>query len=122
MTDKDKKLIENLRYGVMFCAHCSNRATCAVECSAYQDAQSAADLIERLSMELEAVMRDVDTVAHDGNDVCAVCKHYDCNTDGYRDCENCKDKCPCIWECEENSHFEWRGLCAENGGKENAAD
>ena len=58
----------------------------------------------RLRAELEAAKRDIKKVLTEPmmRDMCDVCK----KDDGLRSC----------WSCDD---AEWRGLCAENGGKEN---
>lgn len=70
-------------------------------------------LVEQLTAELEQVRRERDAAVRDVSvhDPCAVCKHCDC---GINDspCRECLDgKKP--WE-----EWQWRGVCAENGGAE----
>lgn len=68
----------------------------------------AADAIERLTADVERLTRERDAAVRDmrGN-ACLACAHYE-QKDGQHEC----------FRCENRSKFSWRGVCAENGGKD----
>ena len=78
------------------------------QCKAYGIALEAADAIERLIADVERLTRERDAAVRDmrGN-ACLACAHYE-QKDGQHEC----------FRCENRSKFSWRGVCAENGGKD----
>lgn len=98
-------------------ALCANRrngflmvggAEYSVKCS------DIAMMLERLTVELEQVKRERDAAIYDLTEHgqnCHTCRHYD-KTVNDDPCSNCRGG-----YIEE--HWQWRGVCAENGGKKN---
>lgn len=84
MTDEARRIVGNLRRFAEFGEYLSRGKTEA----------EAADLIERLSAELDAAKRDIKYVADNGNS-CAICGSM-------------------MKGCEKDCQFKWRGLCDEN--------
>lgn len=70
-------------------------------------------MLKRLSEELEQVKRERDAAVRDlsAHDHCAICKDYDCRMND-SPCRECLDSKK-AWEL-----WQWRGVCAENGGTE----
>lgn len=104
----DKEIIQALRLCGKIDSNCR-------ECKLWGDdrcvehlAGAAADLIERLTAERDALIEQIKE-RHD----CLDCKHNDfCKFDGaiVFDCMNCvQEGCPCA-KCCDSSRWEWRGL------------
>lgn len=74
----------------------------------YQDAivPSLRERIEKLERERDALMYDMQLLTIT-NDFCCICKHCDFDEDVCSHASSWDDKC-----------FAWRGLCKENGGKD----
>lgn len=77
-------------------------------------AGAAADLIERLTAERDALIEQMKE-----RHSCLDCKHFDyCKFDDATiiECMNCvQEGCPCA-ECRDSSRWEWRGLPEAPGG------
>jgi len=75
-------------------------------------AKSAAETWKRRA---EAAERDINKVSK--YYPCAVCKHWHLGG-----CKLAADLDEPNWRCNRDTNrFEWRGLCAENGGEENGS-
>lgn len=120
MNEQEKKIVEKLRrcdecedvedcgYGNSYCGDKTIRDYCKI----------AADLIERLSEELERVKRERDAAVQELTDLevliapsaemCSICKYAHCEVE-VEPCASCKPS-------YERSKWEWRGVCAENSG------
>lgn len=108
MDEKAKKIVDGLRCCNEIphdctkkgCYLASSKRICVM---ALRD--DAADLIERLSEELDQVKRERDAAINDMRKyygLCSTCKHKD----GVK-CKLYEEGCkPCKWQ--------WRGVCAEN--------
>lgn len=128
MTKEVRSLVNYLRF--LECPKCSHSAHCAGgdECRLTE----VADLIERMSAELDAAKHDLHMLQRQCDNGCLLCAHY-------VDCEKCNlyqsipippdeplscmdlelGECrgmkgsPCKG-CDFYNHWEWRGLCNEN--------
>ncbi len=72
----------------------------------------------RMHAELEAAKRDMKLMAQSSN-ACDICKNNmrDVECEAVYECRRCeKVECKC-YDCTGYSHFEWRGLCDQNGGE-----
>ena len=69
--------------------------------------------IDNLCEQLELVKRQRDAAIKDITRACGYCKHY-----VYGKTHLCRSKKPCANISGVNTAWEWRGLCAENGGAE----
>lgn len=73
----------------------------------------AADVIERLSAELEQVKRERDAAVKDIPRACGYCKHFKHDVECC-DIPGCCDNPDCWNISGVNSGWEWRGVCKEN--------
>lgn len=123
MTEDVKRIIAGLR----FCAHAFNCYDCPATddlCNMNDELQDkAADLIEQLTAELEQVKRERDAAVWDikNSQPCFACRHFQRNEG------SCKGGRQCMFEMLTADEFgeeyegllwQWRGVCAENGGAE----
>lgn len=116
MTNEAKKIVDGLRCCNEIPHDCTKKG-CYLASSgricvmALRD--DAADLIERLSEQLERTKRERDAAIHDVGIAlhCIKCK-YDGHQ--FKNVEPC-NKCIHNWRGKE-SQWKWRGVCEENSG------
>lgn len=118
MTDEANTCVEILkkaaRFGVSDCQYCPAYIVCPTGTAGWNNEcmlETAADLIESLSAELEQVMHERDAAVEDLKGTCTSCINYcasllpyGCQGDMREECE----KCPCT-TCERGSNWQWRG-------------
>lgn len=117
MTDEAKQLVYKLRNDML--AFKDGRILFGYDLDTlYQ----AADTIEHLSAELDAVEHDIREYLQNilmnksqGHYACYICKRWEDPYTGKRYTEK-RQKCP--QDCNGANKWKWRGLCAENGGSE----
>lgn len=105
MTEEARKVVNRLKYlnEVAYGYHIDG-CVMGMKVDEFESMmEQAADMIERLSAELEAAKRDLGILAVHPDQFCNMCKHYLTQL-----CIACDDY-----------EWEWRGLCAENGGADN---
>ena len=107
------KTTEEIKKGLECCAMsvCDN---CPYkDCESYDECTGeltadALACIKQLERERDAAIKDIPRA-------CGYCKHY-----AHRKTHECHSKVPCANVSGVNTRWEWRGLCAENGGAEDA--
>lgn len=115
--DEVEKIVKALRYcdseEWTDCEKCVRFGEC------YEDHRSvdadAADMIERLSAELEKAKRERDAAVNDIPRACGYCKHFKTDVECC-DIPGCCDNPDCWNISGVNSGWEWRGVCEENSG------
>lgn len=116
MTDEAKKIVDALRCDIECDYYMLKR------CAAYKLEKDAADLIERLSEELEQVKRERDAAVNDMKILAIVAKDaYEAGIDAHTVCNLCNeidecDRIPTPLNDEGIDCFKWRGVCEENSG------
>ena len=115
----NKELLQALRLCGKIDSNCRECKLWGDERCVEHLAGAAANVIERLSAERDALIEQIKA-----RPSCLVCKHFDyCEFDNATviDCMNCvTKKCPCAG-CVNSSRWEWRGLPeAPEDGESNA--
>lgn len=106
--------------GKRYCAGCVTEMHITRAVRAIEDIHYSR--IWMLEKELKQVKRERDAAIQALYDpinfICLSCIHHrqDCDDNDY-DCTTCHEICKCK-DCDANHHYEWRGVCAENGGVE----
>lgn len=93
------------------------------ECKCEIEATLLKDRLAQVERERDALMQDLRTAIRDGS-VCTACRNdigmdARCEANNF-DCNNCANPCKCK-QCDNDSNWEWRGVCPENV-KEDATD